>query len=190
MFTVQRARLHDIGMYGKHLKELSDVDKLNRFGYNASNFTIDQLILNIVYHPRDHEMWVALDDDTETDCGWGHMAKNEDGTWELAVSVDSDFQRKGVGSKLIAEMLAWAKFHKISEVYMHCIEDNRVIQHLATKHKLKTKERGGGERTAAIEVPMPNVMEAYEQMWKEHLEITEQLGNLRAKLFKLWTQQK
>lgn len=189
MFTIQHTSAFDVGRYGKHLKDLPEVDRINRFGYNANNYTIDQLVLSIVYAPNEHQLWCAFDDKTGTDVGWGHMAKNEDDTWELAVSVDSDFQRKGVGGRLIAEMLSWAKFRKITEVYMHCIEDNRVIQHLAIKHNLKTKERGGGERTAAIEVPTPNIIEAYEHMMKEHVEITNQLVDLRTKLFKLWTKQ-
>jgi GNAT superfamily N-acetyltransferase len=81
------------------------------------------------------------------------MARIEDNTWEMAVSVDRDHQRQGIGGRLIAEMIQFAKFNKITEVYMHCIEGNRIIQHLAHKNQLTTKYRGAGERTAALLIP-------------------------------------
>lgn len=176
-------RIHD---YSVHLKNLTAEDKFSRFGYAVQDHSIDEMILNMCYHPHDHELWYARTDDTRV--GWGHMARNQDDTWELAVSVQREYQRQGIGNKLISEMLAFAKFHKISEVFMHCINENKVIQHLALKNELKTRERGHGERTAAIRVPQPTIIEANEQLWKEQAEVFKDMGRLQAKLGKLWVQ--
>ena len=184
MMQVHHTNIYKIGDYSRHLKNLTPEDKISRFGYPANDHSIDQLVLNMCYHPQDHELWYARDDGDRV--GWGHMAKNSDDSWELAVSVNKDFQRQGIGNKLITEMLAWAKFHKINEVYMHCIEDNKVIQHLAGKNELKTRSRGDGERTASIEVPEPNFFEANTQLLKEQNEILNQINILRKKLTKLW----
>lgn len=184
MITIQHGNIYKISDYARHLKNLSQEDRYSRFGYQASDYNIDQLILGMCYHPKDHELWFARNDEQRV--GWGHMAKNQDGTWELAVSVDREFQRQGVADMLMSEMLAWAKFHSIPEVYMHCIENNKVIQHLATKHELKTKERGDGERTAAIEVPEPNFVEVNTQLFKEQAEIVSEINRLRGKLANLW----
>ncbi len=184
MITIQHGNIYKISDYARHLKNLNNEDRHSRFGYHASDYNIDQLILNMCYHPKDHELWYARNDEQRV--GWGHMAKNSDGTWELAVSVDKEFQRQGIANDLMEEMLIWAKFHHISEVYMHCIEDNRIIQHLAKKHELKTKERGDGERTAAIEVPEPNFVESNTQLFKEQAEIIAEIARLRAKLASLW----
>jgi GNAT superfamily N-acetyltransferase len=184
MMQIHHTNIYKISDYSRHLKALTPDDKVSRFGYPASDHSIDQLVLNMCYHPQDHELWYARDDGERV--GWGHMAKNDDGSWELAVSVQKDFQRQGIGNQLITEMLAWAKFHKISEVYMHCIEDNRVIQHLANKNELRTRSRGDGERTAAIEVPNPTVFEANAQLFKEQKEIFDEFGKLRNRLTKLW----
>ena len=184
MISVQHANIYKISDYARHLKNLDQEDRYSRFGHPASDFNIDQMILNMCYHPKDHELWFARNDEQRV--GWGHMAKNQDGTWELAVSVDKEFQRQGVANMLISEMIAWAKFHHVSEVYMHCIETNKVIQHLAQKHELKTRERGGGERTAAIEVPEPSLFENNTQLFKEQAEITAEINRLRGKLAALW----
>lgn len=185
MIYTYRTNIYKIPDYSRHLKNLTDEDKISRFGYLITDHMIDQLILNMCYNPSEHELWYARTDDTRV--GWGHLARNPDGSWELAVSVDREFQRQGIGNKLISEMLEFAKFHHISEIYMHCIEDNRVIQHLASKHDLTTRERGAGERTAALEVPEPTFVEANKQLWKEQSEILKEMGKLRNRLTNLWT---
>lgn len=183
---IVKSDIYVLGDYANHLKGLTDADRTSRFGYNASAYAIDQLMLKMAYAPHAHELWQAIDGNTTV--GWGHMAQDNE-SWELAVSVESNHQRRGIGDKLIAEMLSWAKFHRLPEVYMHCIEDNKVIQHLASKHNLKTRERGGGERTAAIEVPAPSLFEAYDQLVKEQTDIMNAMAELRGRLFKLWTAQ-
>lgn len=182
---IQHTNIYKITEYSRHLKNLTDGDRYSRFGYIISDYNIDKLILNMCYNPKDHELWYAKVGDVRV--GWGHMAKNEDNSWELAVSVDHEYQRQGIGDQLISEMLTWAKFHQVSEVYMQCIEDNKVIQHLASKHDLKTKSRGAGERTAALEVPQANVFESNAQLWKEHNELMTEFARLRKRYKDLWS---
>lgn len=184
MIYTYRTNIYKIPDYSRHLKNLTDEDKISRFGYLITDYMIDKLILDMCYHPSEHELWYARTDDTRV--GWGHLARNPDGSWELAVSVDKDYQRQGIGNKLISEMLEFAKFHQISELYMHCIEDNRVIQHLASKHDLTTRQRGAGERTAALEVPKPTFSESNSQRLKEQNEILKEMGKLRKRLTNLW----
>ena len=181
---ITHTNIYTRGQYSSHLKNLTPEDKLSRFGHLVTDYNIDQLILSMCYHPEDHELWFCTVDGHRV--GWGHMAKNRDSSWELAVSVDKEYQRQGVGNRLIGEMLVWAKFHRVNEVYMNCIEDNRIIQHLALKHELKTRERGQGERTAAIEVPEPTIFEANTQMFKEQTEIIHEIGQLQKQLANLW----
>jgi GNAT superfamily N-acetyltransferase len=184
MIYIHRANIYKIYDYSQHLKGLTMEDKVSRFGHPATDYSIDQMILSMCYNPTEHELWYARTEDQRV--GWGHLAKNNDNSWELAVSVQHDYQRQGIGNQLIQEMLAFAKFHGIHEVYMHCIEDNRVIQHLARKNELETKERGDGERTAAIEVPEPSFLETNTQLWKEQKEIFNEFGKLRNRLTHLW----
>ena len=184
MITINHTNIYKISDYARHLKSLSQEDRYSRFGYSISDHNIDQLILNMCYNYKDHELWYARTDDTRV--GWGHMTKNNDGSWELAVSVDKEYQRQGIANQLIKEMIEWAKFHNIPEVYMHCLESNDVIKYIANKHNLTTKSRGYGEQTASLEVPEPNIIEANTQMLKEQAEIISEINRLRHKLANLW----
>lgn len=167
--------------YADHLKALPEHDRISRFGFNITDYAIDQLALKMAYNPNIHILWMAIDSDCQI-MGWGHMARDHANCWELALSVESNHQRKGVGDALIREMLSWAKFNNVGEVFMHCIESNKVIQHLAAKHKLQTRERGGGERTAALQIPEPSFFEKNAKWFKEYSELVDEMSELRLRM--------
>jgi RimJ/RimL family protein N-acetyltransferase len=184
MPRILHSNIYALVDYSKHLKSLTQEDKSSRFGHAVSDHAIDQLILRMVYNPDDHEIFTADVDGKFV--GWGHLAKTDNDSWELAVSVEKEYQRQGIGNKLIQEMLVFAKFHKIEQIYMHCISSNHAIQNLASKNKLTTRERGFGERTAAIELSKLNIFETNEQLMKEQAEVLSQIATLRLKLADIW----
>jgi GNAT superfamily N-acetyltransferase len=184
MVRVLRADVAELRLYGEHLKNLTDEDKSMRFGYKVNDHAIDQLILKILYSPDDHKLWIARKGSHIV--GWGHLARDTSSAWELAVSVENEYQGQGFGNRLIGEMLEWAKVHHIEEVYMHCIESNKRVQHLAAKHNLQTRDRSPGERTAAMTVPDPSVVDINVQKWKEHSKLMQDYVELRNRLFELW----
>ena len=98
MTTIHHTNIYRIRSYSEHLKNLSPEDKYSRFGYAASNHNVDQFILTMCYHPHNHELWYVEIDDVRV--GWGHMAKNNDESWELAVSVDAANRRQSIGNDL------------------------------------------------------------------------------------------
>lgn len=168
--------------YGEHLKALPKEDKINRFGTLINDYSIDQLMLNILYNPTEHQLWIASKKGRTI--GWGHTAKTGS-AWEIAVSVNHEEQSQGAGSALIGEMLEWAKVHEIDEVFMHCIESNKTIQHLARKFNLTTREREAGERTAALEVPEAKFYDINSQWWKEYNTLVDEFTELRRRMSKL-----
>lgn len=184
MIAVTRVDYGHLFDYSQHLKSLSAENKYSRFGYAASDFAIDQFILRLVYEPTSHLLWVAKDG--EEIVGFGQLSKFSESTYELAVSVNGSHQQKGIGNKLVAEMLEYAKFNGIENVFMHCIDSNLPIQKLAIKNNLTIKERSHGERTSAIAVPKPNFAESMDHMLKEQTEIMKQIQELNTKLTKLW----
>lgn len=182
MIRVLKTTVEHLKEYGEHLKALPDSDKINRFGIKINDYSIDQLMLNILYHPDEHKLWIAKFGSKIF--GWGHLAKDGN-EWELAVSVEHEHQGKGIGSSLIAEMLEWAKVQEINTVFMHCIESNKTIQHLAHKFNLRTRERGAGERTAALEVPEAKIYDINSQWWKEYNTLVDEFTELRRRMSKL-----
>lgn len=167
------------GLYGMHLRSLTAQDKHTRFGYAVKDEIIDQLILNMLYHQRDHFLFVAqVDGDT---AGFGHLARDGEG-WELAVSVESQFQSRGIGNAIVSFMVKWGQMHGIKSVYMHCIRENQKIQHLARKHGLQTMDRSGSEITARLAVPPPTAVDVIADRLVEQTRIMAQIVSLQRQL--------
>lgn len=74
---------------------------------------------------------------------------------ELAVSVETSLQERGVGSLLIRRALTIARNRSIRQVHMICMAGNLRMRALARRHGGRV-EVDGGEATVLIELPHPN----------------------------------
>jgi len=170
-----------LDLYAKHLKNLTPEDRFTRFCYHVKDETIDQLILQVLYNRNDHYLFSAMINENKV--GFVHIAREGD-DWELAVSVDKEYQGQGIANKLMDHVIAWGKTHGIHTVFMHCITQNSKIQHLARKHGLRTIERDGSEVTSRVELPDPTPMDYTSQFLHEQQEILEQIVNLQRRMIK------
>jgi len=181
---IQHSRIEHLAEYAKHLKNLSDEDRYTRFGYAASAQAIDQMILNIVYNQEDHHIFTYYTNGQIA--GFGHLAR-EDSDWELAVSVEKEFQGRGIANELMSYMISWGKTHGVEIVYMHCITENQKIQHLARKHGLKTWDRSGHELTARVQLPEPTVFDYTTNFVREQGELAADMVKLQRAWLRNWT---
>ena len=169
------------GAYGQHLKNLDEDDKYTRFGYLIKDSTIDQIILDMIYSQDSHYLFVALEG--EEILGFGHFAR-EDNDWELAVSVNKYAQGQGIADKLMTTMISWGKTRGITSVFMHCIADNKKIQHLALKHGLRTVERSGPDITAKVKLPDPTALDYTADFMREQRDLTQQILTIQQKILR------
>lgn len=178
---IQQGDISVLADYARHLKNLSDADRYTRFCYNIKDETIDQFILTVLYHPNDHHLFTASVDNKLV--GFGHLAREGD-NWELAVSIDSEYQGQGIANQLMDQMIVWGKTRGIHSVFMHCITQNTKIQHLARKHGLRTVERDGAEVTSRVDLPAPTPMDYTTQFLHEQQNILEQIVDLQRRMIK------
>ena len=175
---IQYTTVEVLGEYAQHLKSLDTQDRFTRFGYSASDYNIDQLILHILYHPEQHHLFVARHSTDNRAIGFTHLAQCDRG-WELAVSVTRTQQGLGIGNQLMAYAIDWARTHGVDSVFMHCIRDNQRIQHLATKHGLSVIERSGQDITAQVSLPPPTPSDYTVDFVREQQDLMEQMLELQ-----------
>lgn len=180
---IQHSHTEHLAQYAAHLKNLTEQDRYTRFGYAAAPESIDAMILNMLYHQDQHHLFTYYCDSKIV--GFGHLAQ-EGSEWELAVSVDSNYQRRGIANELMTHTIAWGKVHGVHSVFMHCITDNHRIQHLARKHGLKTMSRAGHEITAQVQLPTPTVLDYTTNFVFEQQELTKNIAKLQRTWFKNW----
>lgn len=115
--------------------------------------------------------------------GFGHLAR-EGSDWELAVSVDSNCQGRGVANSIMDFMIDWGTTRGVHSVFMHCITQNAKIQHLARKHGLRMVERDGAEVTSRVDLPSPTPLDYTAQFLQEQQMILEQIVDLQRRMIK------
>ena len=177
---IQHNDISVLADYAGHLKGLSLADRYTRFCYNIKDENIDKFILSILYSPEDHHLFTAEVDGNIV--GFGHLARESD-DWELAVSIDSDYQGQGIADKLMDYMILWGKTRSIHSVFMHCITQNTKIQHLARKHGLRMIERDGAEVTSKVDLPPPTPMDYTADFLREQRELLEQMSNIQRRMW-------
>jgi GNAT superfamily N-acetyltransferase len=182
---IQHSKTEYLAEYAAHLKQLNDHDRYTRFGYNARPENIDQIILDILYDPGNHHIFTYYRDDHIV--GFGHLAR-EGEDWELAVSVDEEYQGAGIADALMSHMITWGKTHGVEVVYMHCITDNKKIQHLARKHGLRAVERNNSDITARVELPPPTVLDYTSNLVQEQNELATDIVRLQRSWIRKWFQ--
>jgi GNAT superfamily N-acetyltransferase len=182
---IQHSKIEYLAEYAAHLKQLNDHDRYTRFGYAARSENIDQIILDILYDPGNHHIFTYYKDDHIV--GFGHLAR-EGEDWELAVSVEEDYQGAGIADALMSYMITWGKTHGVEVVYMHCITDNKKIQHLARKHGLRAVERNSSDITARVELPPPTVLDYTSNLVQEQNELATDIVRLQRSWIKKWFQ--
>ena len=180
---IQHSTTEYLGQYGHHLKALSQEDRYTRFGFQANDSSVDQLMLNVLYNSADHHIFTYYKDDHIV--GFGHLAREGD-AWELAVSVEKAYQGQGIAGELMSYMIDWGKIHNVESVYMHCITENKKIQHLSRKHGLKTVERTGTEITAQVQLPEPTVADYTANFVREQSGLATDIVRLQRAWLKNW----
>ena len=177
---INHVDINALPAYGRHLKNLSETDRYTRFCYNVKDEAIDQFILSILYNSDDHHLFTATVGNEIL--GFGHLAR-EGNNWELAVSVEGEYQGQGVADHLMNFMIDWGKTRGVHSVFMHCITQNSKIQHLARKHGLRMVERDGAEVTSRVDLPPATPMDYTAEYIREQQEIYNQIKQLQSKLF-------
>lgn len=176
---IQNESVDVLGVYADHLKNLTEQDRYTRFCYHIKDETIDQLILNILYNRLNHYLFSAVVNNKHV--GFVHLAR-QDQDWELAVSVDKDYQGQGIADQLIQYAIVWGKTHGVHTVFMHCIAQNTKIQHLARKHGLRTVERDGSEITSQVELSPATTLDYTTSFLHEQRDLYNQINELQHRM--------
>lgn len=68
--------------------------------------------------------------------------ENKKLTAEVAFTVEKEYQRNGLGNKLMKRVVQYANSRDIHELHMYCIRSNQAILHLAKKYNLIPQYEG------------------------------------------------
>jgi RimJ/RimL family protein N-acetyltransferase len=155
MLATQFLPMQDFARYGDWLREQSSDTLATYFGIAVSPTFINSLIDGIVSNPEEHYFLVATKGTRWV--GVVHMARISEQDMEFGIMVSEDERNQGIADQLMAEAIIWIQNRKFNTLYLHCLNRNKAMKHLATKHGLELHE-DYGDVQARTHVPPPSLL--------------------------------
>ena len=147
--------IQDFEQYGAWLRKQSADTLATYFGIAVSPTFINSLVDGILSNPEEHYFLVATVG-TEW-VGVIHMARISDSDMEFGIMVSEDHRHQGIADQLMAEAIIWIRNRGFDKLYLHCLNRNAAMKHLATKHGLELHE-DYGDVQAVTHVPPPSLL--------------------------------
>ena len=139
--SIRKLWAADVPAFRDHLLRLDPATRRNRFGmaagdefitrYAESSFTLDTLIHGVFVDGR----LVAV--------GELRMLGTSRIDAEAAFSVETEYQGRGFGSRLMKSVVLAARNRRVRRVYMNCLASNSHMQHLARRAGAELEYEGG-----------------------------------------------
>jgi N-acetylglutamate synthase-like GNAT family acetyltransferase len=143
-----------------HFKiDIINNDRRLRFGYEAPDDSVDEYIDKSLQNFGVENMWFIVDVDTFDTFGGKriiatcHVSINrETNTAEMGCTVSPDCRNKKIGQELFNRGITWARMAGAENVFMHCLSENKVIQHIAQKGGMTVVTIDPSEKESTIQV--------------------------------------
>ena len=133
-----------------HFKALDATDRRLRFGAALDDAAIERYV-------------DLIDFDTEAVLGVAHTQASLNAVAHVApvgcgallgLSVHQGARGAGLGGRLFAQAVAWARNRYLQRVFMHCLRENQAILHLARRNGIDISMDGGdSSATLLLEAP-------------------------------------
>ena len=147
--------IQDFHLYGDWLREKSPDTLATYFGIATSPTFINSLIDGILSNPEEHYFLVAIRGTKWV--GVIHMARISERDMEFGIMVAEDERHQGVADQLMEEAITWIRNRGFNTLYLHCLNRNAAMKHLATKHGLEVHE-DHGDSEVVTKIPPPSML--------------------------------
>lgn len=151
---------HNFHLYGDWLREQSSDTLATYFGVAVSPVFINNLIERILANPDTHHFLIATYG-TEW-VGVIHMARVSEKDMEFGIMVAEDCRHQGIADQLMDEAITWIRNRGFDTLYLHCLNRNSAMKHLATKHGLEV-HIDHGDAEVCTHVPPPSLLTYFEE---------------------------
>lgn len=132
--------------------DIVENDRRLRFGYEAPDDTVKKYIEESLQSYGYINMWFVVEDESKI-VATCHVAMNrETNTAEMGCTVSSDYRNKKIGQELFNRGITWARMAGAENVFMHCLSENRAIQHIAQKGGMTVVTIDPSEKESTIQI--------------------------------------
>lgn len=155
MLATRFLPIHEFEQYGTWLREQSAESLATYFGIAVSPTFINSLLDGILSNPEEHYFLIATQGNKWV--GVIHMARVSEKDMEFGIMVSENHRHQGIADQLMSEAIVWIRNRGFDTLYLHCLNRNSAMKHLATKHGLEVHEEHG-DAEVATHVPPPSLL--------------------------------
>ena len=168
----------DIEKVIDHLVSLQGEERRLRFG----GVVTDDYIKSYVEKSFEDDVsqWFGCDSHNEVVAACHVAIYNSDA--ELGCSVSKEFRGQGLAQQMFDRAIVYLRAKGITDVYMHCLSENQVMKHIATKNDMAVVSCCG-ETDAHVEVAPATPITYYRDSVLDRIAIYDMLIRSNAEAY-------
>jgi N-acetylglutamate synthase-like GNAT family acetyltransferase len=135
------------------MNDIVDNDRRLRFGFEAPDSSVKEYIdKSIAFDYGYTSMWFVVDEGDRIVATCHVSLNRETNTAEMGCTVSPDYRDQKIGQELFNRGVTWARMAGAEHVFMHCLSENKVIQHIAKKGGMTVVTIDPSEKESTIQV--------------------------------------
>jgi RimJ/RimL family protein N-acetyltransferase len=135
------------------MNDIVNEDRRLRFGFEAPDTSVKEYINKSIDYDYGYcSMWFVVDEGDRIVATCHVSLNKETNTAEMGCTVSPDFRNQKVGQELFNRGITWARMAGAEHVFMHCLSENKIIQHIAKKGGMTVVTIDPSEKESTIQV--------------------------------------
>ena len=158
-------------LIGHFMNDIVNNDRRLRFGYEAPDTSVKKYIEESLNDYGYVNMWFVVEDGIKI-VATCHVAMNrETNTAEMGCTVSPDYRNQKIGQELFNRGITWARMAGAENVFMHCLSENRAIQHIAKKGGMTVVTIDPSEKESTIQIKQNRFEAGFKDMVMDQIAI-------------------
>ena len=153
-------------------------DRRLRFGYEAPEDAIKKYIDDSLQNYGFVNMWFVVEVDAldrfngKKIIATCHVSMNKKtNTAEMGCTVSPQYRNQKLGQELFNRGITWARMAGAENVFMHCLSENRTIQHIAQKGGMTVVTIDPSEKESTIQIKQNQFEAGFKDMVMDQIAV-------------------
>jgi N-acetylglutamate synthase-like GNAT family acetyltransferase len=146
-------------------------DRRLRFGYEAPDSSVKKYIEESLNDYGYINMWFVVEEGVKI-VATCHVSMNrETNTAEMGCTVSPNYRNQKIGQELFNRGITWARMAGAENVFMHCLSENRTIQHIAKKGGMTVVTIDPSEKESTIQIKQNRYEAGFKDMVMDQIAV-------------------
>ena len=163
------------------LKDIQGNDRRLRFGHMLPDEGVKDYIKKTFVSFGYNDMWFIIDVESPETFGRKVVATchvNYDvktNTAELGLTVSPQYRNQKLGQELYNRGVTWARMKGAETIFMHCLSENKTMQHIARKAGMSVVTIDPTEKQSSIKVGKNQIAAGYQDSVYEQMAVYDMM---------------